>query len=88
MAAGTWVLVNRNDEHLYLKLTFSKVGVSKGAGRAVWEWTEDFRHAQVFSNLREIETGLKLHKCPSNAVKVRPYENAHLSWSQKLGKTN
>lgn len=86
MEGKDWVLVCKDNEHLYLALIFRKVGRSKGAGRPVWEWTEDFMQCNGFPNLAAIDAAVRKHKIPAVGVKVRPYENAHLTWTQNLNK--
>ena len=83
MEGKAWVLINKSDEDLYIKLSFHKVGKAKGKGRPVWEFTEDFREASGFNSSREIDDANRMHKIPTHSLKVRAYETAHLRWVSK-----
>lgn len=78
-----WVLVSKSDPHLFIKCSFSKVGRSKGQGRAGWEWTEDFHQATGFAHHSRLADMIKKHKIPIGMVKLKPYTNAASEWHQR-----
>lgn len=80
-----WVLVCREEHSMYVKCTFSKVGRSKGLGRAGWEFTEDFHQATGFKNYADIAALGKKHRLPLHSLVLKPYTNAFSEWTRKSG---
>lgn len=83
MEGKSWILANKTETSLFIRLTYNKVGKSLGLGRPVWEWTEDFNLATGFAGYADVANAVKKHKIPIFQVLLRPYENAFSTWLQK-----
>lgn len=83
MSPYDWVLESKSDATLHVKLTFTKRGQSKGAGRAGWEFTDNFDDAAIFKSHDEIADALKKHRVPLPILKVRPLTNCFYEWQER-----